>query len=204
MQLILSLVGQLVCLCRDFHAVPALAKTHLVDSLCSSLSLLNASASALLEAPGDSETNRDTLSEQHYSALKAYVFFLHWTASQAEQEQRTAAKSAPAAAGSRGRTKGKKPAQISSSWDWDADREKLAKAFAGISQIDLWRLCSPNNPEEAFLLLWSQTVSSSLDKLILGLQMQHALIQHMSLLKPPMSDPPSCLQALLHCCRLCC
>ncbi|KAL0043109.1 hypothetical protein WJX79_009421 [Trebouxia sp. C0005] len=76
------------CLIRDFQALPALAKTHLVDSLCSGLSLLNASASALLEA---------------------------------------------------------------------LNREKLAKAFAGISQIDLWQLCSPSNPEEAFLMLWNQT-----------------------------------------------
>lgn len=144
---------------RDIHAVPALAKTHLVDSLCSSLSLVKASAAALLEAPGDCNADRDALSEQHYSALKAYVFFLHWIVSQAEHEQRNAAaKPAPAVAGGRGRTKGKKAAQISSSWDWDADREKLAKAFAGITQIDLWRLCSPHNPEEAFLLLWSQTV----------------------------------------------
>lgn len=151
------------CNGRDFQAVPPLAKTHLVDSLCSGLSLLNASASALLEASGDGDTDKEALSEQHYNALKAYVFFLHWIANQAEQEQKTtAAKAAPAAAGGRGRTKGKKAAQISSNWDWDADREKLAKAFAGISQIDLWRLCSPNNPEEAFFLLWSQTVSNNL------------------------------------------
>ena len=131
-----------------------------MDSLCSSLSLLNASASALLEASCDGNGDKDALAEQHYSALKAYVFFLHWIASQAEQEQKaTAAKAAPAAASGRGRTKGKKAAQISSSWEWDADRDKLAKAFAGISQIDLWQLCSPNNPEEAFFLLWSQTVS---------------------------------------------
>lgn len=110
-------------------------------------------------ASGDGNADKDALYEQHYSALKAYVFFLHWIASQAEQDQKaTAAKAAPAAAGGRGRTKGKKAAQINSSWDWDADREKLAKAFAGISQIDLRRLCSPNNPEEAFFLLWSQTV----------------------------------------------
>lgn len=140
--------------------MPALARTHLVDSLCSGLSLLNASASALLEAPDDPDTDKDALSEQHHSALKAYVFFLHWIASQAEQEQKTsAAKAAPAAASGKGRTKSKKAAQTSSAWDWDSDREKLAKAFAGISQIDLWRLCSPSNPEEAFLLLWSQTVS---------------------------------------------
>ena len=139
--------------------MPALGKTHLVDSLCSGLSLLNASASALVEAPDESDTSKDALSEQHHSALKAYVFFLHWIASQAEQEQKaTASMTAPSAAAGKSRTKGKKAAQISSSWDWDADREKLAKAFAGISQIDLWRLCSPNKPEEAFLLLWSQTV----------------------------------------------
>ena len=150
----------LSCTVRDFHALPALAKTHLVDSLCSSLSLLNASASALLEASGDGNAEKDALAERHYSALKAYVFFLHWIASQAEQEQKaTVAKAAPVAASGRGRTKGKKAAQISSTWDWDADREKLAKAFAGISQIDLRQLCSPNNPEEVFFLLWSQTVS---------------------------------------------
>lgn len=113
----------------------------------------------MLEASGDGDNDRNALCEQHYSALKAYVFFLHWVASQAEQEQKVTAAKAPAAAGGRGRTKGKKAAQISSSWDWDADRERLAKAFAGISQIDLWRLCSPNMPEEAFLLLWSQTAS---------------------------------------------
>ena len=136
-----------------------------MDSLCSGLSLLNASASALLEAPDDPDIDRDVLSEQHYSALKAYVFFLHWVARQAEEEQKvSAAKAAPTAAAGKSRTKGKKAAQIASSWDWDTDREKLAKAFAGISQIDLWRLCSPHNPEEAFLLLWSQTVSTQLPR----------------------------------------
>ena len=139
--------------------MPALAKTHLVDSLCSGLSLLNASAAALLEALSEPDTAKDSLAEQHYSALNAYVFFLHWIASQAEQQQKDCtARAAPAAGPANGRTKAKKAAQINSSWDWDADREKLAKAFAGISQIDLWRLCSPSNPDEAFLMLWSQTV----------------------------------------------
>lgn len=147
------------CFGRDFQALPALAKTHLVDSLCSGLSLLNASASALLEALSEPDTAKDSLAEQHYSALNAYVFFLHWIASQAEQQQKDCtARAAPAAGPAKGRTKAKKAAQINSSWDWDADREKLAKAFAGISQIDLWRLCSPSNPDEAFLVLWSQTV----------------------------------------------
>ncbi len=133
-----------------------------MDSLCSGLSLLNASASALLEAHDDPDTDKDTVAEQHYSALKAYVFFLHWIANQAEQHQKeSAAKAAPAAGtAGKGRTKAKKAAQISTTWDWDGDREKLAKAFAGIGQIDLWQLCSPNNPEEAFLMLWSQTVST--------------------------------------------
>lgn len=140
--------------------MPALAKTHLVDSLCSGLSLLNASASALLEALSEPDTAKDSLAEQHYSALNAYVFFLHWIASQAEQQQKDCtARTAPATGSAKGRTKAKKAAQINSSWDWDADREKLAKAFAGISQIDLWQLCSPSNPEEAFLMLWNQTVS---------------------------------------------
>ena len=147
------------CFGRDFQALPALAKTHLVDSLCSGLSLLNASASALLEALSEPDIAKDSLAEQHYSALNAYVFFLHWIASHAEQQQKDcAARAAPAAGPAKGRTKAKKAAQINSSWDWDADREKLAKAFAGVSQIDLWQLCSPSNPEEAFLMLWSQTV----------------------------------------------
>lgn len=131
-----------------------------MDSLCSGLSLLNASASALLDAQDEPDADKGILAEHHHSALKAYVFFLHWIANQADQQQKdSAAKAAPAAGQAKGRTKAKKAAQISSSWDWDADREKLAKAFAGVGQIDLWRLCSPNNPEEAFLLLWSQTVS---------------------------------------------
>ena len=143
--------------------MPALAKTHLVDSLCSGLSLLNASASALLEAQDEPDTDRDSVAEQHHSALKAYVFFLHWIATQAEQQQKqSAAKSAPAAgATATGRAKAKKNTQINMTWNWDADREKLAKAFAGIGQVDLWRLCSPNNPEEAFMMLWNQTVSAA-------------------------------------------
>ena len=160
-----------------------------MDSLCSSLSLLNASASALLEASSDSDADRDALCERHYNALKAYVFFLHWIVSQAEQEQRSAAaKPAPAAAGGKGRTKGKKAAQLGNSWDWDADREKLAKAFAGISQIDLWRLCSPHNPEEAFLLLWSQTVSNNHAKQTAWLQMlrlRTAILQNSLTLRGP-------------------
>lgn len=147
--------------CRGFTSLPALAKTHLVDSLCSSFSLLNASAASLLESEDRSDPDKDAVAAQHYSALQAYVFFLHWIASQAEHESReTTAKSAPvASAAGRARTKAKKPVQICSEWSWDADREKVAKAFAGMGQIDLWQLCSPQNPDEAFLLLWSKTVS---------------------------------------------
>ena len=149
------------CLCRSFTILPTLAKTHLVDSLCSSLSLLNASAASLLESEDRSGPETDNIAAQHDSALKAYVFFLHWIAVQAEHDSRDiTAKAAPAAsAAGRGRTKAKKPAQLCSEWSWDADREKVAKAFAGVGQIDLWQLCRPQNPDEAFLLLWSKTVS---------------------------------------------
>lgn len=141
--------------------LPALAKTHLVDSLCSSLSLLNASAAALLVSDDRSAPDKETVAAQHNSALQAYVFFLHWISVQAEQASReTTAKAAPAAsAASRGRTKTKKAAQICSEWSWDADLEKVAKAVAGVVQVDLWQLCRPQNPDEAFLLLWSKTVS---------------------------------------------
>lgn len=149
--------------CRGFITLPALAKLHLVDSLCSSLSLLNASAAALLDSDGRSAPDKETVTAQHNSALQAYVFFLHWISIQAEQASReTTAKAATSAsAASRGRTKAKKGAQIGSEWNWDADLEKIAKAVAGVVQIDLWQLCRPQNPDEAFLLLWSKTVSCS-------------------------------------------
>ena len=134
-----------------------------MDSLCSSLSLLNASASALLTSNGDPDSTQDAVREQHYNALKAYVFFLHWIATQAEQQAKESSKSAPAAgATGKSRTKARKAAQLDSVWDWDANREKLA----GLSQIDFWQLCNPNNPEEAFLMLWTQTVSCSLESMI--------------------------------------
>ena len=147
--------------CRSFLTLPALAKTHLIDSLCSSLSLLNASAASLLESEDRSDPEKENVAAQHDSALNAYIFFLHWIATQAEQESReTVSKTAPTAnAAGRGRTKAKKSAQICSEWSWESDRQKVAKAFAGVGQVDLWQLCRPRNPDEAFLLLWSKTVS---------------------------------------------
>ena len=102
------------------------------------------------------------MAEQHYSALKAYTFFLHWIIIQAEQQAKEAAKSAPATApAAKGRSKAKKATQLDSQWDWDANKDKIAKTLAKLSEVDFWQLCHANTPEEAFLVRWTQAVSSN-------------------------------------------
>ena len=71
-----------------------MARRRLVDSLVSNLSVLSACVDSALGS--DAETLL-----RHRTALKLYVFFLHWALSQAEAEARdsgTTAPPAPAAA----------------------------------------------------------------------------------------------------------
>ena len=78
----------------------SIARHRLVDGLCSNLSVLCLSASALTAADdaADEAGEREASAAAHRSALHAYVFFLSWLCGVAEAEARAAAPAAPAGA----------------------------------------------------------------------------------------------------------
>ena len=80
---------------RGFPHLQPVPRRRLIDSLVSNLSVLSACVDSALGS-GDAETLL-----RHRTALKVYVFFLHWALAQAEVEARSGgatAASAPAAA----------------------------------------------------------------------------------------------------------
>jgi hypothetical protein len=86
---------------RGFAHLDSIARRRLVDGLCSNLSVLCLSVSALVaaEAAGDDGGEREAAAAGHRNALHAYVFFLSWLYSAAEAEVRAAAAAAPGAVG---------------------------------------------------------------------------------------------------------
>lgn len=74
-----------MCSHRGFNSLHSIIKRRLIDSLCSNQSVLHASTGALLSAPDD-EASKATAAAQHRSALKTYVFLLHWIMVQAEAQ----------------------------------------------------------------------------------------------------------------------
>lgn len=46
-------------------------------------------------------------------------------------------------------------------WDWDEQRDKIARALAVISGMDLWKLFRPRAPDERLLQTWTQSVCPS-------------------------------------------
>jgi non-SMC mitotic condensation complex subunit 1, N-term len=138
----------------------------------------------------------------HRSALKAYLFFLHWVTQQCEAEAREAAPAAAAAGGrcsavaalnnhigfpvrctvaapgacalrhafrtSSGscstwgvrRGRGQKRQQAAGgAWDWEALRPRVARALAGVSEVDLAQLYAPAPVEEPLVQLAMKFVS---------------------------------------------
>ncbi len=63
-----------------------------------------------------------------------------------------------AAGKGRGRKKAAVPSQAMAHWDWENQRERIARALAGVADIDLWKLFRPASPDEPLLRTWSQGV----------------------------------------------
>ena len=75
---------------RGFAHLQPVPRRRLIDSLVSNLSVLNACVDSALGS--DAETLL-----RHRTALKLYVFFLHWVLAQAEAEARESGGAAPTA-----------------------------------------------------------------------------------------------------------
>ncbi|KAK9839654.1 hypothetical protein WJX81_003584 [Elliptochloris bilobata] len=151
---------QVYSLIRGFTHLDSVTRHRLVDGLCSNLSVLCLSASALSGAgdPGDDGSEREATAASHRSALHAYVFFLSWLCSLAEAEARAAAPAAPSG-GAGGKPRGRKrgaPHEMLS-WDWEGQREKLARALALVAGADLHALYRPRPPDDRLLQAWSRT-----------------------------------------------
>ncbi len=81
--------------CRAFPNLPGLARARLLDGLAMNLSYVCKSITSLLTSESQLDDYEHMVSA-HRSALKAYLFFLHWTAAQAklcEQHQEAQAAS---------------------------------------------------------------------------------------------------------------
>ena len=140
-------------------------RRQLIDSLCSSLTCLNAWIDKLLGAPADAQ-EPDAV-RQHRSAYKAYIFFLAWISGVAAREARealAAGNAADAASGAAPSGRGRKKkgaaggAGALAGWDWSAMFPKMVKAVAGAFNTDLWALFRPSTPDEAMLMRSTQLV----------------------------------------------
>ena len=153
---------QLCSLVACFGQVDGPKRRQLIDSLCSSLTCLNAWIDKLLAAPADSH-DPDSV-RQHRSAFKAYIFFLGWISGLAAQESRKAAaegsgSSATQAVGGAGRGRKKKAAASEvAGWDWGTQFPRVVKAVAQALNTDLWALFRPSGPEEPLLMKALQLV----------------------------------------------
>ena len=152
---------QLCSLVAAWGRVDSPKRRQLVDSLCSSLTCLNAWVDKLLAAPADAVDPASM--RQHRSALKAYVFFLGWIAALAGREAAEAAADASQAPSQAapGRGRRKKAAADTGAlagWDWAAQQPKVVRAAAAALSNDLWALFRPAGPDEALLLKATQLV----------------------------------------------
>lgn len=158
---------QLCSLVAAWARVEGPKRRQLIDSLCSSLTCLNAWIDKLLAVPPEAQ-NTDSV-RQHRSAYKAYLFFLAWISGVAGREAAAAAPGSgggdaasqlsQAVGGGRGRKK--KAAAASggvAGWDWGATFPKVVKAVAQALNTDLWALFRPSGPEEAVLIKAIQLV----------------------------------------------
>lgn len=58
--------------------------------------------------------------------------------------------------GSRGK---KKAGHELAQWEWEGQREKLLRCVGSSTDIDLWKLFRPKNPDSRLLQKWLQIVS---------------------------------------------
>ncbi|KAL4446838.1 hypothetical protein ABPG77_008082 [Micractinium sp. CCAP 211/92] len=163
---------QLCSLVAAWARVEGPKRRQLIDSLCSSLTCLNAWIDKLLAVPPEAQ-NTDSV-RQHRSAYKAYLFFLAWISGMAGREAAAAvpgsgggdaaSQLSQAVGGGRGRKK--KAAAASggvAGWDWGATFPKVVKAVAQALNTDLWALFRPSGPEEAMLIKAIQLATSALE-----------------------------------------
>ena len=69
--------------CRAFGNLPGLARARLLDGLAMNMSYVCKSVTSLLTSESQLDDYEHMVSA-HRSALKAYLFFLHWMAAQAK------------------------------------------------------------------------------------------------------------------------
>ena len=157
---------QLASLVACFGRVEGPKRRQLIDSLCSSLTCLNAWIDRLLGTPADA-LDADAV-RQHRSAFKAYIFSLSWISGTAGREARNAAAAAASQASGasqvpagRGRKKKASDAEALAGWDWAAQFPKVVKAVAQAFSTDLWALFRPSGPEEAMLIKATQLVGAA-------------------------------------------
>lgn len=154
---------QLCSLVAAWGRIEGPKRRQLIDSLCSSLTCLNAWIDKLLAQPADA-LNPDSV-RQHRSAYKAYIFFLAWISGAAGREaaaaaaEPTASNASQAAPSGRGRRKKAADADgAMAGWDWGAQFPKVVKAVGQAMNTDLWALFRPGGPEEAMLMKATQLV----------------------------------------------
>lgn len=151
----------LCSLLAAWSAIEGRQRRQLLDSLCSSLTCLNAWTDKLLAQPA--EAQEPEALRQHRSAFKAYLFFLAWASALAGREAREGATAAAQAAAAsqatsqRGGRK-KKAAADAVGWEWEAMHPKLVKAAAAALATDLWALFRPGRPEQTLMVRVTQLV----------------------------------------------
>ena len=69
--------------CRAFGNLPGLARARLLDGLAMNMSYVCKSITSLLTSESQLD-DYEHMASAHRSALKAYLFFLHWMAAQAK------------------------------------------------------------------------------------------------------------------------
>jgi len=152
-------------MCRQFLDLTPVERIRLIDALCSNLSVLSASVTALVVGgAGAVEENAETMAS-YRQALKVYATFIFHACEICEKEAKenaamaVAEKPAPGAKG-----KGKKSSkQQLVEWKWDEQRERIVHVMAGALDIDLWQVFRPKQPEEDFLRLFVRLGSMCLE-----------------------------------------
>ena len=138
-----------------YQHIPDMAKSLLVDAMCSNLSVLNATLMSV-SAADDAETR-----QTNRSALMCYVTFLHHILQEGQKINSAAPADATAAAaelvaGKRGaKAKAAKAAKAAAltEYDWPMLRAKTMRALASATVVDLQSLFSPAPVDDALLTM---------------------------------------------------
>ncbi|KAK9836505.1 hypothetical protein WJX74_001907 [Apatococcus lobatus] len=149
-------------LLRVFPRLPGLARARLLDGLAMNMSYLCKSVTALLTSSSQPD-DYEHMALAHRSALKAYMFFLHWIATQAKlDDQQQAAQDASAGLPPTGRGRSRKKGASGAGserllqWDWPSQAERLLRGAACMADVDLNGLFRPQDPDDRLLQLWMQ------------------------------------------------